>query len=51
MKLASSTGMMLLGLWLVLTGLIPLLNLNIQGLAIIMNVLALAAGAFILMNK
>ena len=50
MKLASSTGMLLLGVWLVLTGVLPLLNFNnvppqlLQGLAI-------AAGVMILMNK
>jgi len=51
MKLASSTGMMLLGIWLVLTGLTPLIHLDFQALPTLMNVLALAAGAMILMNK
>jgi uncharacterized membrane-anchored protein len=51
MKLASNTGMLLLGIWLVLTGLTPFLNLNIQALPTLMNVLAVAAGAMILMNK
>ena len=51
MKLASNTGMLLLGIWLVLTGLIPFLNLNFQALPMLMNVLAVAAGAMILMNK
>ena len=51
MKLASNTGMLLLGIWLVLTGLIPLLHLDFQALPMLMNVLAIAAGAMILMNK
>ena len=51
MKLASNTGMLLLGIWLVLTGLIPLLHLDFQALPTLMNVLAVAAGAMILMNK
>jgi hypothetical protein len=51
MKLASNTGMLLLGIWLVLTGLIPLLKLDFQALPMLMNVLAVAAGAMILMNK
>ena len=50
MKLASSTGMLLLGIWLILSAALPLLNFNnvppqlLQGLAI-------AAGIMILMNK
>ena len=51
MKLATNTGMLLLGIWLILTGLIPLLKLNFEGLTMIMAVLAIAAGALILMNK
>ena len=51
MKLASNTGMLLLGIWLVLYGLMPLLNLNAPALGTLMNVLAVAAGAMILMNK
>ena len=50
MKLGSNLGMMLLGIWLVLTGLIPLLNLNLQ-IGMLMNALAVAAGASILMNR
>jgi hypothetical protein len=51
MKLASNTGMMLLGIWLVLTGLIPFLHLDFQALPTLMSALAVAAGATILMNK
>jgi hypothetical protein len=51
MKLASNTGMMLLGIWLVLTGLTPLLHLDFQALPTLLAVLAVAAGAVILMNK
>ena len=51
MKLASNTGMLLLGIWLILTGLMPFLNLNAPALGTLMNVLAVAAGAMILMNK
>ena len=43
MKLASNTGMLLLGIWLVLTGLIPLLKLDFQALPMLMSVLAVAA--------
>ncbi len=51
MKIANNLGMMLLGIWLVLTGLIPLLNLNFQSLPTLMSALAVAAGALILMNR
>ena len=44
MKLASNTGMLLLGIWLVLYGLAPLLHLDFQALPLLMNLLAIAAG-------
>jgi hypothetical protein len=51
MKLATNLGMLLLGIWLILTGLIPLLSLSFEGLGLLMSILAIAAGALILMNK
>ena len=51
MKLASNTGMLLLGIWLVLYGLIPLLHLEFQALPTLMSALAIAAGAMILLNR
>jgi hypothetical protein len=51
MKLASNTGMLLLGIWLVLHGLIQLVPLGFPALPMLMSVLAVAAGAMILMNK
>jgi hypothetical protein len=51
MKIASNLGMMLLGIWLLLTGLIPLLNLNFSALPTLLAALAAAAGALILMNR
>jgi hypothetical protein len=44
-------GMVLLGVWLIITGLIPLLNLTFNGLGTIMAVLAIIAGALILIGK
>lgn len=49
MKLASNTGMLLLGIWLVLTGAMTLLNFNISPQ--ILALVAVAAGVMILMNK
>ena len=49
MKLTKNIGMLLLGIWLILNGLIPLLNLYFSGLGTLMAILAIAAGAFILL--
>jgi hypothetical protein len=51
MKLASNMGMLLLGIWLVLFGALPLLNISFQGQVTVLNVLAIVAGVMILMNK
>jgi hypothetical protein len=51
MKLTRNTGMLLLGIWLIITGLIPLLNLSFSGLGTLMAILALAAGALILVGR
>ncbi|HEX5472448.1 MAG TPA: hypothetical protein VFW73_11205 [Lacipirellulaceae bacterium] len=51
MKLGSNLGMMLLGIWLVITGLQPLLGLSFQAMPTLMSALAVAAGALILMNR
>jgi hypothetical protein len=50
MKLASNTGMMLLGIWLILYGVVPLLRLDFD-VSAVLQILAVAAGAFLLMNK
>jgi len=44
-------GMLLLGVWLILTGVIPLINLSFSGLGTMMAVLAIAAGALIIAGK
>ena len=44
-------GLLLLGIWLVLTGLIPLLGLTASGLITGMAILAIAAGALILVGR
>jgi hypothetical protein len=43
--------MLLLAIWLILTGLVPLLNLSFSGLGTIMAILSLAAGALILVGR
>jgi len=49
-RLTKNVGMILLGIWLIMTGLIPLLNLHFEGLALLMTILALAAGVLILVE-
>jgi hypothetical protein len=51
MKLTRNVGMLLLAAWLVLTGLVPLLNLSFSGLGTIMAVLAIAAGVLIVVGR
>ena len=51
MKLASNTGMLLLGIWLILYGLPPLLNFDFDARGTMLQVLAIASGIMVLMNK
>ncbi|MEX2191712.1 MAG: hypothetical protein WEB33_13505 [Bacteroidota bacterium] len=47
MKPTKTLGMLLLGIWLIVTGLVPLLDLSFSGLGTLMAILAIAAGALI----
>jgi hypothetical protein len=51
LRLTKSIGMILLGIWLIMTGLIPLLHLNFEGLPLIMAILAIVTGALILLGE
>ncbi len=51
MKITKNLGFMLLGIWLIATGLIPLLNVSFSGLGTIMAVVAVAAGALIIVGR
>ena len=51
MQLNKNLGMLLTGIWLILTGLIPLLSLSFSGLGTLMAILAIAAGALIVMGR
>ena len=50
MKL-KNLGMILLGIWLILNGLIGLVQLSFSGLPMMMAVLALIAGVFVITGK
>jgi hypothetical protein len=43
--------MLLVAAWLILTGLVPLLNLSFSGLGTVMAILAIAAGALIAVGR
>ena len=51
MKLTRNIGMLLLGIWLILTGVIPFLNLSFYGLHNVMAILAVVAGILILLER
>jgi len=51
LRLPKNLGMILLGIWLIMTGLIPLLRFNFQGLSVVMAILAVVAGAVILFGR
>ncbi len=51
MKPTKNLGMLLLAGWLVLTGLITLIDLSFSGLGTIMAVLAIGAGALIVVGR
>ncbi len=49
MKFSKNIGMLLLGIWLILTGLMQVVSIPIP--AILMTILAIAAGVLILVSK
>ncbi|MGA2586882.1 MAG: hypothetical protein ABSF88_07655 [Candidatus Aminicenantales bacterium] len=49
-KVTKSVGMILLGIWLVLYGLIPVLKVQFSQSTLIMEILAIAAGVLILLG-
>jgi hypothetical protein len=51
MRLTKNLGMLLLAIWLILGGLIPLLNLSFSGSGTLMAILAIAAGVLILIGR
>ena len=49
--MTKNIGMILLSIWLILSGLIPLLSLSFTGLGMLMAILAIAAGVLILIGR
>ncbi len=51
MKVTKNLGMILLGIWLIIKGLVPLLNFSISGLSTVTAILAIAAGVLIIVGR
>lgn len=45
------TGMLLLGIWLIIQGLIPLVGISFHGMRTLMAALAIAAGVLVIMDR
>ena len=46
-----SLGLMLLGVWLIAANLLPMLSIHFQGLGMILQILAIAAGVCLLLGR
>ncbi|HEY5585916.1 MAG TPA: hypothetical protein VIK78_15675 [Ruminiclostridium sp.] len=51
MKLTQKLGMLLLGIWLIMTGLLQVVSIPIPAIGTILAILAIAAGALILRGR
>lgn len=51
MKITKNVGFLLLGVWLVLSGLINVIELPIPSMDIILSILAIASGVMIILGK
>jgi len=51
MKLPKRLGLILLGIWLIVTGLLQVIKIPIPSLNIIMAILAIAAGVLIMLGR
>jgi hypothetical protein len=51
MKLTKNLGMLLLGIWLIVTGLLQVVSIPIAAIGTILALLAIAAGVLILLGR
>ena len=51
MRLTRNVGMLLLGIWLILTGLLQIASISIAGIGTILALLAIVAGILILIGR
>jgi hypothetical protein len=50
-RISRNLGTLLLAIWLILSGLMPLLHLSFSGAATLMAILAIAAGVLLLIGR
>jgi len=51
MRITKNLGILLLAVWLILTGIVPLLHLSFAGLGLVMSILAIVAGILLLVGR
>ena len=51
MRLTRNVGMLLLGIWLIVTGLLQIASISIPGIGILLALLAIVAGVLILIGR
>jgi hypothetical protein len=51
MNLTKNLGMLLLGIWLIVTGLLQVVSIYVPAIGLILALLAIAAGALILVGR
>jgi len=51
MNLPKNLGILLLGIWLIIYGLMQLLNLSFSGLGVLMAIFAIAIGILIILQR
>jgi len=51
MRLTKNLGFLLLGIWLIVTGLLQVVTISIAGIGTILAILAIAAGVLILLGR
>jgi hypothetical protein len=51
MKVTRNIGMLLLAIWLILGGLIPMLDFRFSGMGTVMAALAIVAGVLLIVNR
>jgi uncharacterized membrane protein HdeD (DUF308 family) len=50
-KLPKNLGMLLLGIWLIIYGLMQLLSLSFSGLGVLMGIFAIAIGVLLILQR
>jgi hypothetical protein len=51
MRRTRNLGLLLLAIWLIVTGLLPFVDIPVPSLSTILSLLAVAAGVFILLDR